>query len=313
MKKILAAVLLSSCLAVGALALGFRAEKLDVPALAATALPKADPPATMTLSTLPTGSMPSVAAFAYRGGGWRDARDFTMSAILVRHPRGDLLFDSGFGRDIDRHARDSMPLLMKLTSRYVKGTPAAAQLAREGYDAKRLAGVVLTHAHWDHVSGLADLQGVPVWVDDQELAYIRSGARMSSLARGLGALPYRIYAFDGGPYLGFPRSHDVWGDGSVVLVPAPGHTPGSIVAFIALPSGTRYALLGDLVWLREGIEIPTERPYVSRAMVDEDPAAVRENIRHVAAIHARFPEIRLVPAHDGRAFAELPQFPAVAR
>jgi glyoxylase-like metal-dependent hydrolase (beta-lactamase superfamily II) len=166
---------------------------------------------------------------------------------------------------------------------------------------------------WDHVSGLADLPGVAVWVDAPELAFIRGGARMSSLARSFGALAYRVYSFEGGPYLGFPVSHDVWGDGSVVLVPAPGHTPGGIVAFIALPSGARYALLGDLVWQTEGIEIPAERPWLTRAMVDEDPAAVRETIGRVAAIHARFPGIQLVPAHDGRALASLPAFPAVAR
>ncbi len=105
----------------------------------------------------------------------------------------------------------------------------------------------------------------------------------------------------------------MWGDGSVVLVPAPGHTPGSIVAFITLPSGPRYALLGDLVWQREGIEIPAERPRLTRWLVDEDSAAVRACIERVAGIHARFPEIRLVPAHDARALASVPAFPAVAR
>jgi glyoxylase-like metal-dependent hydrolase (beta-lactamase superfamily II) len=36
----------------------------------------------------------------------------------------------------------------------------------------------------------------------------------------------------------------VWGDGSIVLVPAPGHTPGSIVAFIALKLEDLFAALG---------------------------------------------------------------------
>jgi len=304
-------VILALAVGVAALALGlsFRGEKLPLPSPGDWALPSAHPPADMTLSTLPTGAMPSVAAFAFRGGGFGDARDFAMTAILVHHPRGDLLFDTGFGRGVDRHAR-AMPWLMKVLSSYRKATPAADQLATAGYDPARLAGVVLTHAHWDHVSGLPDMPGVPVWVVASERAFLE--ARSPSLARDLGALAYRIYAFDGGPYLGFAKSLDVWGDGSVVLVPAPGHTPGSVVAFVTLPSGARYALLGDLVWLREGVEIPAERPWLTRVLVDDDPGAVRENIEHVAAIHARFPEIRLIPAHDARALGELPRFPAVA-
>lgn len=312
MKGAIAILLLAVAAAVLALALSFRAERLPVTPLADATLPRAEPPAEMTLSALPTGAMASVAAFAFRGGGFGDARDFSMTAILVHHPKGDLLFDSGFGRDVDRHAR-TMPWLMRALSRYQKGTPVAHQLSAAGYDPRRLAGVVLTHAHWDHVSGLPDLPGVPVWIDAAEQAFIRGGASMSALARSFGELPYRLHGFEGGPYLGFPRSHDVWGDGSIVLVQAPGHTPGSIVAFVALPSGTRYALLGDLVWLGEGVELPAERPWIMRALVDEDPAEVRENIQRVAAIHARFPGIRLLPAHDARAMGALPAFPSVAR
>jgi hypothetical protein len=82
------------------------------------------------------------------------------------------------------------------------------------------------------------------------------------------------------------------------------------VAFVTLPSGSRFAFVGDLVWQREGIEIPAERPWASRELVDEDPAAVRENIARMARVHAQFPAITIVPAHDARVWAELPAFPA---
>mgnify|MGYP000744719557 CR=1 FL=1 len=138
----------------------------------------------------------------------------------------------------------------------------------------------------------------------------RGDAPQAALMRSFKSLDYRKYEFDGGAYLGFPQSHDVWGDGSVVVVPAPGHTPGSVVVFLALPSGKRYALLGDLVWAMEGITLPAERPWLPRWLIGEDAAQVRENVTRLAAIHARYPEIELVPAHDMRALATLPHFPA---
>src|SRR5690606_13598450 len=98
----------------------------------------------------------------------------------------------------------------------------------------------------------------------------------------------RDYAFDDGPYLGFPRSFDVWDDGSVVLVPAPGHTPGSVIVFVTLPGQRRYSLLGDLVWQREGIEWPAERPWLARRLLDEDDAGVRVAIARIAAVQRRW-------------------------
>jgi glyoxylase-like metal-dependent hydrolase (beta-lactamase superfamily II) len=92
----------------------------------------------------------------------------------------------------------------------------------------------------------------------------------------------------------------------VVIVPAPGHTPGSVLVFVALPTGRRLALVGDLVWQREGIALREERPWLMRRLADGDPAGVRESILRMAALAARFPELAIVPAHDARAFAELP-------
>lgn len=294
--------------ALAALAWTFAPRRLPVAGVAMDALPPASPPPGMTLSALPTGAMHSTAGFAYRGGSLAEARDFAMTAVLIRHPRGDLLVDTGFGRAVAAHAR-GMPWLMRATSRWSGGVPAADQLARGGYDPRQLAGVLLTHAHWDHVSGVPDLPA-PVWMSAAERRFVESGASMASLMRGLRGVQVREYGWDGGPYLGFPRSHDWYGDGSVVLVPVPGHTPGSIAIFVTLPSGARYALVGDLVWQREGLDLPAERPWLSRALVDEDAAEVRAAISHVAGLHRRFPALVIVPTHDARAAAELPAFPA---
>jgi glyoxylase-like metal-dependent hydrolase (beta-lactamase superfamily II) len=302
---LLGAVLLAG---LAAIAWSFTASRLPVSTAPLGALPRADPPPGMTLSALPTGAMHSKAGFAYRGGSFSEAREFTMTAVLVRHPRGDLLIDTGFGRDVAAHARTA-PWLMRSLSTYTAGESAADRLARGGYDLSRLAGIVITHAHWDHVSGVPSFSA-PVWMNASERHFVDGGAPMASLMRSFGGAKVREYGWDGGPYLGFPRSHDWYDDGSVVLVPVPGHTPGSITVFVTLPSGARYAFIGDLVWQREGLDIPAERPWLSRWLVDDDDAAVRSAVSHMAAVHARFPEIVIVPAHDARAAAELPTFPA---
>jgi glyoxylase-like metal-dependent hydrolase (beta-lactamase superfamily II) len=101
----------------------------------------------------------------------------------------------------------------------------------------------------------------------------------------------------------------VYGDGSIVVVPAPGHTPGSVIIFVTLHDGTRYAFVGDLVWQMEGINERKERPRFSRTLVDLDAAGTRENLLHIIAIKKRIPELIIVPAHDMRAMADLPTLP----
>lgn len=266
----------------------------------------AQPPEGMRIGVFHTGTMESQALFAYRGGGF-EKRDFGMDVVVVEHPQGVLLFDAGFGRDVQRHL-ETVPALMRAISKIAidPAGPVVDQLSAAGFDPANLLGVVLTHAHWDHVSGLADLPGVPVWINDEERAFIAEGRHVTALARQLGELNYRSYRYESGPYWGFPRSHDVFGDGSVVLVPAGGHTPGSTIAFIHTPDGRHYALIGDIAWQREGVELPAERPWVSRQMVDDDPAGVRETLAQLHRLQQAVPDLLIVPAHDRRVMATLP-------
>jgi N-acyl homoserine lactone hydrolase len=267
-------------------------------------LPSATPPDDVAVYALVTGVNHRVAAYGYRGGSLFERREFSMGGTLVRHPRGDLLVDTGFGREINEQFK-MLPFFLRLITSYVFWRPAVDQLSASRYDLKSLRAILLTHAHWDHMSGIADFPGVPVWVTPEEHAFIKPGGQGQ-----FGKLPagvhYVEYTFDGGPYLGFPKSLDVYGDGSIVIVPAFGHTPGSVVVFVTLHSGTRYALAGDLVWQLEGITQREERSWLIRRLGDTDAEAERENLLRMIALQERLPDLRIVPAHDIRAFAEMP-------
>ncbi len=296
--------------ATGVLALTFTPAKLDLAPANVGNLPPASPPAQMSISALPTGTYETPSIFAFRGGSFSDIRHFAATSILVRHPKGNLLIDVGFGKNVDAHMK-LIPSMQRAPHK--KGSAVADQLAAAGISPAQISGVIPTHAHWDHVSGLQDLAGVPVLVNAAGKQFIDSKAEGTGVLNSFRNINFRTYAFDGGPYLGFPRSHDVWGDGSVVIVPAPGHTPDSVVVFLSLPSGKRYALVGDLVWQTEGLTIPAEKPWMLRWMIGENNEEVHSGISRIRTIVKKYPQIRAIPAHDGRAFRAIPVFPKAER
>lgn len=255
-------------------------------------LPEADPPATMALYHLPTGTYETRAAFAVRGGSFRDKRDFAASAVLIQHPEGDLLIDAGFGADVAAHVA-MLPRFVRAP--YRVGRTVSEQLDAAGYDRRRLRGVLPTHAHWDHTSGLDSLRGTPIWMNADERRYAAGdpdGKVFRSVSQG-----HEIYeyGFRSGPYLGFPASLDVYGDGSVVVVHASGHTTGSVIVFVTVPSGGRYAFIGDLTWQIDGIRRRVERPRWMSRLADSDPAQVRRDLLRMVALAGL---LRIVPAHD---------------
>jgi N-acyl homoserine lactone hydrolase len=303
----------------GLLASTFTAKKLDVEAYKGDSDSFAsqagiDPgklPET-TLSIIKCGKMLSQQAFIFRGGSWSVTYESGMAAALVRHPKATFLFDTGFGVNVDEHIK-SIPALMRATTKYEKETSAAAQLQAQGIAADDIKMVLISHSHWDHVSGLEDFKQAEVWATKEEQDYVStlpSGELIQYLNR---LIKWHAFEFSDGAYENFDRSLDLFKDGSIVLVPLPGHTPGSLGMFVNLRSGKRFLFTGDLTWAIEGEEIPTERPWIARKLVDYDEEGVRRSVVKVHKLMQRHPELIVVPAHDRRIHEKLANFPAVER
>ena len=73
--------------------------------------------------------------------------------------------------------------------------------------------------------------------------------------------------------------------------------------YTTVPSGQRYAFIGDITWQLDGIERRVERPWLLRALADSDAATVREGILRAAALSD---VVQVVPAHDVRAYRGIP-------
>jgi len=274
-----------------------------MPSAWAEPLPEAVPPSDMAIYQLPTGTYETRAAFAVRGGSFRDKRHFAATAILVQHPKGDLLIDAGFGSDVAAHVA-ALPRIQRAP--YQAAETVSEQLDARGYDRSRLLGVLVTHSHWDHVSGLDELQ-VPIWTNGGELHYAAEDPDGKVFRTVSAGHDIHEYEFNGPPYLGFPSSFDVYGDGSVVIALAGGHTTGSVVIFVTMPSGQRYAFIGDLTWQLDGIRRRVERPWLLRKLADSDPGQVRQGLLRVIALAGL---MQIVPAHDRDAYDGIAHLPA---
>jgi glyoxylase-like metal-dependent hydrolase (beta-lactamase superfamily II) len=125
---------------------------------------------------------------------------------------------------------------------------AASQLGRLGHDPARVRWVVLSHLHTDHVGGVSSFPGAEVVVSRTEWERA-TGIR----GRVRGYLPQywphgaklRLVELDGPPLGPFPGTFDLAGDGRLLVVPTPGHTPGHIGLLVRSEQAS-YLLGGDM-------------------------------------------------------------------
>jgi glyoxylase-like metal-dependent hydrolase (beta-lactamase superfamily II) len=283
---------------------------LPVPKAMGSRLPEAASVDGVSFSVIRGAEMKSLEGFSVRGGSLLKPFISGLAAFVVEHPRGRLLIDAGVGRDLPEHLKTT-PLLLQTMASLTVRRPTIDALGSRGLEVGDIRGIVLTHSHWDHVSGLADLPGVPVWMTTEELRHARSddeGGRLYREIEAEGPLNLSELSFSGGEYGPFDASSDFFGDGTVVLVPMPGHTPGSIGVFVNLPSRKRFLVIGDTSWTKEGVDWPAEKPWLARRMVDVDPAGVREQLVLLHQLQRANPDLLIVPAHDARVHELIPSF-----
>jgi glyoxylase-like metal-dependent hydrolase (beta-lactamase superfamily II) len=88
----------------------------------------------------------------------------------------------------------------------------------------------------------------------------------------------------------------------VVLVPLPGHTPGSLGIFINSFRGRRVFFIGDAAWGMEGIELPSHKLKLLSDRTDNDTQVLSETLWRLHWLHLKHPDLLIVPAHDLQAF-----------
>jgi glyoxylase-like metal-dependent hydrolase (beta-lactamase superfamily II) len=296
--------------------------RFRLPALAAaitlawTSAVQALPAPPVSFAVVKTGQSTAREALVYSGGRWGRTAVNAFSAILIRHGDQQLLFDTGLGAQVDSQYAHDMPGWAKAFFKYEKPVdPVRAQLQRAG--APPVRQIILSHSHWDHASGVMDFPEAEVWASPEELAVIRkpgSGLGHAWTSQvGAPGIKWRALAFKPIPYHGFDRSLDLFGDGSVVLVPQYGHTPGSVGLFVTTSSGRRYFFCGDAVWSAAALKNARPKSWLANQLADADKARTQAEIVRMSALAKREPDLTIVPAHDAAVQDRLGYFPKWTR
>lgn len=228
------------------------------------------------------------------------AQNLVDPCYLIRHPRGDLLWDSGIRESIadmaDGMSSTDFPL------RIVVKKKLSAQLDELGLMPADIEYLSFSHMHFDH-TGNANLFASSTWIVDvdERKAMFSDQARAGEDFAGYSALEnVKTILIEG------DASHDVFADGSVVIHQAPGHTPGHAVLLVRLPQSGPLLLSGDLWHLRES----RERRLVPSFNVDREQTLA--SMDKVEAL-ARDTGARIVRQHVAEDFATLPAFPQPLR
>jgi glyoxylase-like metal-dependent hydrolase (beta-lactamase superfamily II) len=162
----------------------------------------------------------------------------------------------------------------------------------------RAAHIVITHEHMDHIGGIA---AHPLLV--QLKPALRLTAEQLANPKGMEPVKLPAGALAGYEPLRYEGLHAL--APGVVLIAAPGHTPGSQMVFVKLADGRELLFLGDVSWRNRNIEHVRERPLFMTLMIGEDRRPVLAQFKALNELRRTQPALALVPGHDGPAVENL--------
>jgi N-acyl homoserine lactone hydrolase len=228
------------------------------------------------------------------------------SAVLVRHPKATFLYDTGLCGDIGAYLASQSLVFRQTLGKFNFECSLGAYLRHLGIAPSDLAFALLSHLHWDHVSGILDLPGVCLRINRVEYEAAQRGllnANQALVRRLMHDNPIKLFECAGPAYEDFPSSYDLFGDGALVLVPLPGHTAGSTGMFVNRSNGPRLLLIGDAAWVAGNYRRPATMHPVIWSAVTSDDAAARKTLLALRRFSLRRPDVALIAMHDAAAQA----------
>jgi glyoxylase-like metal-dependent hydrolase (beta-lactamase superfamily II) len=251
-------------------------------------------------------------------GGGSTRLDLPVWVYVFEHPsEGVVLIDAGFGRRTAASTADfpgrRMTQLLGLTME--PGGALADRIGEAGLAMSDVRHIVITHKHVDHVGGIEDFPGTTVWMGDLDWVSLEQASALGKPdLRPFAAVGERAaiaWGAEDRPLGPFVASRDLFGDGSLIVLNVPGHTPGHMAVLLNLRGGS-YLFTGDCAWTDPHWQGPNPKAGLVRALLEDDWRLNWLNQWRIHEFAKANPEIRVVAGHEVANRELLPKWPAKA-
>jgi len=212
---------------------------------------------------------------------------FVFSCYLIKHDNDYLLWDTG-------HAMTAPNVAPKVS--------IVDQLAKLDVKPEQIKYVGISHYHADHTGQVASFPKSTVLIGAKEWEAITA----PTPATGVNFKPFESWIKGESKVEPLALDKDVFGDGSVIVLRTPGHTPGHSVLLVKLPQTGAVILSGDAIHFKENYDafgVPA---------FNYDRAQTVASMERIKGIASNL-KAKVIIQHDARDVEKLPAFPASAK